>query len=384
MRSAIRFTDTVLDEIAGALAASPPERGGALLAAGDIVHRLVEDVHGDYTGVSWDISAEVTDAVQAAEAAGRGLLAGTVHSHPRGTPDPSYQDLRSTARLLDANAHLDQVVVCIVTEGQPRAHDLRVGPGHRMSVHLARRGPHGSMPCARCIHAQLVPTRELADVLLDLEGRVLRWNGADRLALPSVADGRVAVLFHADHPTAPPVPVRITDDGEVVPTPDGGWSWAPNGDHAAQIRCLLARANPHVAERAVGFLNRIEGLAGDLARRHVVVAGVGSVGSWLVEELVRAGVGRLTLLDDDTVDPANLCRTTFEHAHVGTRKVAPRRPSRVASIRRSSSTRCPVKSPMPRATSPVSSKTPTSSSPPLTTPWARDCCRITPTRPECP
>ncbi len=45
-----------------------------------------------------------------------------------------------------------------------------------------------------------------------------------------------------------------------------------------------------------------------LRRSHVAVFGLGGVGSYAVEALVRSGVGELTLVDDDTVSLTNLNR----------------------------------------------------------------------------
>jgi tRNA A37 threonylcarbamoyladenosine dehydratase len=45
-----------------------------------------------------------------------------------------------------------------------------------------------------------------------------------------------------------------------------------------------------------------------LSRAHVVVLGVGGVGSFAAEALARAGVGRLTLVDGERVEPTNANR----------------------------------------------------------------------------
>ena len=60
-------------------------------------------------------------------------------------------------------------------------------------------------------------------------------------------------------------------------------------------------------------LSRAEALLGGeamarLAAARVAVIGVGGVGSWCAEALVRSGVGRLTLVDDDVVAPSNVNR----------------------------------------------------------------------------
>ncbi|MGL5427258.1 MAG: ThiF family adenylyltransferase, partial [Cetobacterium sp.] len=43
-----------------------------------------------------------------------------------------------------------------------------------------------------------------------------------------------------------------------------------------------------------------------LSHSHILVFGVGGVGGFVVESLVRAGVGELTVVDFDTVDITNL------------------------------------------------------------------------------
>ena len=45
-----------------------------------------------------------------------------------------------------------------------------------------------------------------------------------------------------------------------------------------------------------------------LAHAHVMIAGIGGVGSWTVEALARSGVGQLTLADLDHVSESNINR----------------------------------------------------------------------------
>jgi tRNA A37 threonylcarbamoyladenosine dehydratase len=62
--------------------------------------------------------------------------------------------------------------------------------------------------------------------------------------------------------------------------------------------------------RRFGGLERLYGVAGAKAIRtaHVLVVGIGGVGSWAVEALARSGVGRLTLVDMDHVSESNINR----------------------------------------------------------------------------
>lgn len=65
------------------------------------------------------------------------------------------------------------------------------------------------------------------------------------------------------------------------------------------------------------------GVAGQarLARSHVIIFGLGGVGSYVAECLARAGVGELTLVDQDTVSVSNLNRQLEAlHSTVGQAK----------------------------------------------------------------
>lgn len=71
-------------------------------------------------------------------------------------------------------------------------------------------------------------------------------------------------------------------------------------------------------QRRFGGLERLYGVAGAarIRQAHVVVVGIGGVGSWTAEALARSGVGRLTLIDLDHVAESNINRQV--HALTGT------------------------------------------------------------------
>ncbi|MDE2595892.1 MAG: HesA/MoeB/ThiF family protein [Sphingomonadales bacterium] len=78
----------------------------------------------------------------------------------------------------------------------------------------------------------------------------------------------------------------------------------------------LARFARHIVLPEVGGAGQVA-----LARAHVVLVGCGGVGSPALQYLAAAGVGRLTLVDDDVVDVSNLQRqTVFTPADVGSPK----------------------------------------------------------------
>ena len=61
------------------------------------------------------------------------------------------------------------------------------------------------------------------------------------------------------------------------------------------------------------FFSRSEALLGEaamkrLAEARVLVVGIGGVGSWCAEALVRTGLGHITLVDDDVVAESNVNR----------------------------------------------------------------------------
>ena len=45
-----------------------------------------------------------------------------------------------------------------------------------------------------------------------------------------------------------------------------------------------------------------------LSRSHVLVVGLGGVGAYAAEQICRAGVGKMTIIDADTVNESNINR----------------------------------------------------------------------------
>lgn len=70
-----------------------------------------------------------------------------------------------------------------------------------------------------------------------------------------------------------------------------------------------ANGDADIARRFAG-LDRLYGANGGAAVRaaHVMVVGIGGVGSWAAEALARSGVGRITLVDMDHVAESNINR----------------------------------------------------------------------------
>lgn len=103
---------------------------------------------------------------------------------------------------------------------------------------------------------------------------------------------------------------RGTHDGaitlEVWPTKDGD----------VAVRRLCSGADTDAAKTArAGFL------APELGGCRVAVVGVGALGSFIADMLVRSGIRHLTLVDDDVVMPGNLVRHLVFPETVGLAKV---------------------------------------------------------------
>jgi sulfur carrier protein ThiS adenylyltransferase len=70
------------------------------------------------------------------------------------------------------------------------------------------------------------------------------------------------------------------------------------------------------------FARNVPGMTDRLRRATVGIAGCGGLGSQAAVSLVRAGIGRLILVDSDRVEAANLNRQHYVQADIGRPKVA--------------------------------------------------------------
>ncbi len=337
----VRITDGLVDAILARLATVPPERGGALLAAGGLVHLLVEDSSARYSRTSWDISTALSATVGEIEAAGHGTLAGTVHTHPPGVPEPSSTDIATTRDALGLNPHLGELVIAIVTEGTPREHDLPVGSRHRMSLHVLRRNHTGQPSLARVRGAVVPLAADLAAAGITIasatsitswrrrrRGRtarlraelptVITLNHSPRLAVRVRSARPAALLIHPGYPQVGPVAVTGRQDAgglavlQPLPSP-----WDPVTEPCPQLAALARAA---AGRRIAGSTKRVWPVVGALSGRRVLIAGAGSVGSRIAEDLVRSGVGAFTVIDPDRVEAPNLARTIYSAADIGAPK----------------------------------------------------------------
>ncbi len=88
------------------------------------------------------------------------------------------------------------------------------------------------------------------------------------------------------------------------------------------------------AARRFGGLDRLYGAVGasHIRGSHIMVVGIGGVGSWAVEALARSGVGRITMVDMDHVSESNINRQVHAtQKTLGQSKIAAMR-ERIATI----------------------------------------------------
>lgn len=147
---------------------------------------------------------------------------------------------------------------------------------------------------------------------------IVLWFFMMRLSVATVRGQRVALFCHgmkAEWFFVIDLEPRLAHGGGSDPrddsggTPTGGGGRTPASALSfAGFLCIFASMN--VADFSLLRTELLLGAEamGRLARARVIIFGVGGVGSWCAESLVRSGLGSLTIVDADTVCATNLNR----------------------------------------------------------------------------
>jgi molybdopterin/thiamine biosynthesis adenylyltransferase/proteasome lid subunit RPN8/RPN11 len=364
--------DDVLRAIEADIAAHPPERGGAVLGliGRPVVTRFVFDAKAQTTSVTYRPSRWLNEQVKEVEARDGLELKGIVHSHPHALDRPSDQDEHEVRQGLALNPHITRYLVPIVTgpavAASLDAHEIALEPEAKISFYAGIRTRDGQV-CVRPVMVKEIPMRrDLEDVAACLGSATPPDIFTTEVVGREMLAGRVAIddvelLFIVSdlYPAVPPlllvtrtgapteqvqlpwqltVPAeeRLLDAVRQVFVPPGPYYrvYGPTGGpvltHDPE-RARLAAWTPRytgqnpvetAAEVRRGLFARSAGLLAEaLAQRTVLIAGVGSVGSYIAEQLVRSGIGALTLIDPDFVEHPNLSRTGYNVGDVGRPKV---------------------------------------------------------------
>ena len=140
------------------------------------------------------------------------------------------------------------------------------------------------------------------------------WSPAQLKAAEMAMRG----LVHPGLPASRPIAVTGRQEAgsravlQPLPSP-----WDPVAPAGPQLAALTRAA---AGRRIAGSTKRVWPVVGALSGRRVLIAGAGSVGSRIAEDLVRSGVGAFTVIDPDRVDATNLARTIYSAADIGVPK----------------------------------------------------------------
>lgn len=367
----IYLVDDVLAAISQTLAAQAPELGGALLGlpGRPVITHFIFDEGAETTRVSYSPSRTLNQRVKESERAQGLEFKGIIHSHPAGFDRPSAQDEIEIAQALKLNPHMAFYLAPIVTHRKTeRLRDHEIGlSGAILSVYVANRGTSGRAEVQAGRIEVLQIRRDLNRIATQLDGEestdlgIVEWEHRDLLARRILLRGGIEILllFSEQYPILPPLAL-LTASGSGTEQLDLAWSV-----HTPQEDRLLYALTKHIkppgpyrrvfgppdgsavtddGNRAAlaGWTQRFSGedvqnyssqvraalfersrglLSNAIHDKKVLIAGVGSVGSYLSEQLVRSGVGHLTIVDPDTVEASNLARTSYSLADLGQPKV---------------------------------------------------------------
>lgn len=327
----VRIGDWVIDQIADTIGAAVPESGGALLGLPhlDWITGYLHDSAATTTATRYANSTTLLDAVAAAETHGHARFAGIIHSHPAAVSEPSVDDQREYGRTLALTPHLTGYIAPIVThdvDAPPQPHQIVYGP-IRISFYRATAASPGCtvqqarpvvVPIGRALAAAGIPMNTVPTPTLIAGALMLAVTGD----VPGV--GTATILFGPDFPTT--APIIVPDAPNAGPLP---LAWNPADPPVQRLAAALHRTAPLSGPRRTSsdgspgapLFARTGGLLSTtLAERRVLIAGAGSVGSYLAETIARSGVRRFTIVDPGRVRPENLGRSSYRTDDIGTWK----------------------------------------------------------------
>jgi len=364
--------DTVLEKIAATVGSLPVETGGALLGdyTSGVINDFIFDEDAETTSVSYIPSRRLVDRVNEAEYSNRLQFKGVLHSHPGDFDIPSGPDANSFFEGLRANPELSRYLAPIVTfkRGTDRDNKIPLGEIGWITFYVALREGNSQVQIERTMPDIIHFGRDCRSIamLLGIESPQFLndHNGtnpvvtailtlSENFELMLTADGTFpenpprALLYNKvrDETTQMNLRWHTSVSAELrlfhafadvqLPKDDFPTALAYGLDGSPltqdETRALELGLEPvlvgedfarRVQDIEVGLFARSKGLLSDTLRNcNVLINGAGSVGSYIAEQLVRSGVGSITLIDPDTIEYANLSRTNFVASDVGSLKI---------------------------------------------------------------
>jgi len=364
--------DTVLEKIAATVGSLPVETGGALLGdyTSGVINDFIFDEDAETTSVSYIPSRRLVDRVNEAEYSNRLQFKGVLHSHPGDFDIPSGPDANSFFEGLRANPELSRYLAPIVTfkRGTDRDNKIPLGEIGWITFYVALREGNSQVQIERTMPDIIHFGRDCRSIamLLGIESPQFLndHNGtnpvvtailtlSENFELMLTADGTFpenpprALLYNKVRDettqmnlrwhTSVSAELRLFHAFADVQLPKDDFpvalAYGLNGSPLTQdeTRALELGLEPvlvgedfarRVQDIEVGLFARSKGLLSDTLRNcNVLINGAGSVGSYIAEQLVRSGVGSITLIDPDTIEYANLSRTNFVASDVGSLKI---------------------------------------------------------------
>jgi molybdopterin/thiamine biosynthesis adenylyltransferase/proteasome lid subunit RPN8/RPN11 len=314
----VAITDYALRRIVQTVGNHEPEQGGLLVgfAYSDVIVDFLYDEAAETSNVVYHNSAAILQELRQLEAASDGRFKGVLHSHPGGMNHPSSQDEREFLTTLRDNDYLDTYLSPIVTFDKHSSlleNEVRLESNVRISFFGSR--PNSGRLSLFGMAPEILPiceSIESAGLFLKSKPAVVRLEQNEFVGCDVTdADGsQLTLLFPSNFPSVPPIVLESDDSRSKA------FSWNLATDPALRLRESLAGVSDPMMARASGLVSK------KLKKKKIAVVGLGSVGSYVAEILVRSGVGSLVLIDDDIVSDHNLGRSNFEHSDIGDFKVS--------------------------------------------------------------